>query len=341
MRTRIATVGLVGVATLAVGAPALAAWTSTGSGSATGAATALGPVTNVAAAPTAGSTTSSITITWSPPTSAAAPSGYRVERVSPATTVCMVGSSAGSCTDTGLTASTSYSYRVVSILQRWNGAEQAATASTVSADTTAPVTTATLSGTIGGNQWYRTDVTASLAATDGGLGASGVKQIIHSASGATTIGSTTTGGSSAAVLLTGEGTTTLAYSASDNVGNVEPTKSSIVKIDKTLPALSTPSRTPKPGQGNAAKGEISGTAGTLTETAGRSADSLVVALKFYAGPTATGTLLQSHTAPVSSGGAWKYDYDNVTSGSTVTVTATYSDTAGNTRDTSLTFVQSN
>src|SRR5262249_52812519 len=38
--------------------------------------------------------------------------------------------------------------------------------------------------------------------------------------------------------LTAEGTTTVSYSAVDNAGNAEPTKSLVVKIDKTIPVLS-------------------------------------------------------------------------------------------------------
>jgi hypothetical protein len=58
----------------------------------------------------------------------------------------------------------------------------------------------------------------------------------YSLSGAQ-IGSAVVAGASASVLVTGEGTTTISYFASDNAGNAESPKTLTIKIDKTPPAI--------------------------------------------------------------------------------------------------------
>jgi hypothetical protein len=68
-------------------------------------------------------------------------------------------------------------------------------------------------------------------------GGSGVQSIRYQLSGAQTAAQVISS-NPAQVLLTAEGTTTIAYSAIDNAGNVEATKSLVVKIDKTLPIIS-------------------------------------------------------------------------------------------------------
>lgn len=95
------------------------------------------------------------------------------------------------------------------------------------ADTTAPVTTAT--GQPSG--WSRQDVTVNLAATDEG---SGVKEIAYRIGTVTE----TVAGAAASIPVTAEGTTTIAYYAKDNAGNVEAEKTVVVQIDKTAPTVS-------------------------------------------------------------------------------------------------------
>ena len=92
------------------------------------------------------------------------------------------------------------------------------------ADTVAPVSTA--SGHPSG--WSRHNVTVALTAIDEG---SGVKEITYR------IGSTetTVAGASASIPVTSEGTTTIAYRARDNAGNVEAEKTLVVRIDRTAP----------------------------------------------------------------------------------------------------------
>ena len=94
------------------------------------------------------------------------------------------------------------------------------------ADATAPVTIAT--GHPSG--WSRQSVTVNLAATDEG---SGVKEIAYK------VGTTqkTVAGASASIPISAEGTTTIAYSAKDNAGNVEAEKTLVVRIDKTAPTV--------------------------------------------------------------------------------------------------------
>jgi len=104
-------------------------------------------------------------------------------------------------------------------------------------DKTAPVTSASAAGTDGLNGWYKSDVTVTLTASDEG---SGLKSTEY-----TTDGTNWQAGISAVV--TAEGVTTLQYRSRDQAGNIEETKSIVVKIDKTAPTIIL-SRTPEPNQ---------------------------------------------------------------------------------------------
>ena len=107
-------------------------------------------------------------------------------------------------------------------------------------DTAAPQTTATATAnaaSYASDSWTKFDVSVSLSAADG-TGEAGVKEITYAASGATTISSTTIAGTSVPPLVfSAEGTTSLTFSAKDNLGNVESTKTFTIKIDKTAPAI--------------------------------------------------------------------------------------------------------
>lgn len=111
-------------------------------------------------------------------------------------------------------------------------------------DTTPPTTTATVSPVPNANGWNNVNVTVSLNATDN-PGGSGVKEITYSAAVAQPIASTTVTGSSASIPVTVEGETTITFFATDNAGNVEPSKTVTVKIDKTKPVI-TGARSPQP-----------------------------------------------------------------------------------------------
>lgn len=108
---------------------AYAAWTTAGSGTGAAKGTTVQVPSTASAAPTSGSTTSSITVSWSAPSSGPAPTSYRVDRVSPAATVCS-GTSL-SCVDSGLSAGTTYTYNVYALVSNW--ASSAATASATTA----------------------------------------------------------------------------------------------------------------------------------------------------------------------------------------------------------------
>lgn len=96
-------------------------------------------------------------------------------------------------------------------------------------DGTDPVTTISLSGSLGSKGWYRTPVDAALTAADG---VSGVSALHYSEDGGEWQ-QTSTG--SAHFTYSEAGTYSLQYYAEDLAGNVEATKTSVVKVDYTAP----------------------------------------------------------------------------------------------------------
>jgi hypothetical protein len=99
-----------------------------------------------------------------------------------------------------------------------------------------PVTAATIIPLPNSAGWNRTDATVTLYATDV-EGGSGVQALRYWLSGAQTTPIVTTQ-SPVLVSITAQGTTTVGYSAIDNAGNIETTKSLAVRIDKTNPSIS-------------------------------------------------------------------------------------------------------
>ncbi|HEX7961459.1 MAG TPA: hypothetical protein VF493_16165, partial [Terriglobales bacterium] len=115
-----------------------------------------------------------------------------------------------------------------------------------SIDTTAPVTTASVSPNPNGNGWNNSNVSVTLNATDGeATGGLGAQQITYSASGAQAIANTVVSGASASIPITSEGITTITFFATDFAGNAEEAKTFTVRLDKTPPTISG-SRTPAP-----------------------------------------------------------------------------------------------
>jgi parallel beta-helix repeat protein len=92
-----------------------------------------------------------------------------------------------------------------------------------------PMTTVSLSGTLGANGWYTSSVTVSISATDN---YSGVNATFYRMD---------TSGSwsnySFSFVLSNDGNYTLQFYSKDNASNNEPVKSISVKIDKTNPIL--------------------------------------------------------------------------------------------------------
>ncbi|QRN98638.1 S8 family serine peptidase [Archangium violaceum] len=99
-------------------------------------------------------------------------------------------------------------------------------------DTRGPVTVATASPGPNGFGWNNGSVTVGLAATD--TDGSGVSGLDYGLAGAPLV---SVAGASAQVRLESEGIQTLEFRAVDQAGNVEPTKSLGVRIDRTAPAL--------------------------------------------------------------------------------------------------------
>ena len=98
-------------------------------------------------------------------------------------------------------------------------------------DTTAPVCTASVSGTLGLDGWYTSAVTVTLTAEDeaGGSGLSGIL---------TTRDGTTWSSYSEPLVLSEQGVTTIGYCAEDNAGNRSQVQWVSVKVDTAPPVLS-------------------------------------------------------------------------------------------------------
>lgn len=135
-RTASALAGALALTVLATGV-ASAAWTRAGSGAGDARSTSLAAPATASASATSGT---GIMISWTTAAGGPAPSGYRVERVSPAKTVCDVSAETRSCPDTGLTPSTTYQYRVVSLLSLWDSGATQASAATAAQATTLTIT---------------------------------------------------------------------------------------------------------------------------------------------------------------------------------------------------------
>ena len=103
-------------------------------------------------------------------------------------------------------------------------------------DYTPPTTSVNASPGPNSYGWNNTNVTVNLNATDN-PGGSGVKQIQFALGGAQNTGWQTVVGNVASVTISAEGTTTLSYFATDNVGNQETAKTLTVRIDKTPPMI--------------------------------------------------------------------------------------------------------
>jgi len=94
------------------------------------------------------------------------------------------------------------------------------------ADTDPPTTDITLTGTLGLNGWYVSDVTVTFTVTDD---LSGVASTEYSFDGTNWIPYTVP------ITISIEGTTTIYYNSTDNGGNTESTKTETIRIDKTPP----------------------------------------------------------------------------------------------------------
>jgi subtilisin-like proprotein convertase family protein len=108
--------------------------------------------------------------------------------------------------------------------------------SPVPADAEPPATAASVSPAPNAAGWHNADASVQLAAADE-AGGSGVRDITFEAAGAQGVPPTTVAGNAAQLLVTAEGTTTVSFRATDQAGNVEPTRTFVVRLDKTPPAV--------------------------------------------------------------------------------------------------------
>ena len=102
-----------------------------------------------------------------------------------------------------------------------------------SADTVAPVTTATLSQEPNAAGWHKADVTLTLSAADNN-GGSGLRELNYSVNGVFARAS----GATAVIPVTSEGTTTVVFYAKDQAGNTEAAQTVTINLDKTAPTVS-------------------------------------------------------------------------------------------------------
>jgi len=111
------------------------------------------------------------------------------------------------------------------------------TLTTIKLDKTPPVTTKTLEGTKGTNDWYISDVTVTLSAFDATSGVKEIHYILDSGTEIVVSGDTTT------FTISTDGTHSLEHWAVDNAGNEENHVTQNIMIDKTPPVVTlTPDR---------------------------------------------------------------------------------------------------
>jgi endoglucanase len=169
--------GVMGLIALAAGL-AFAYWVTTDSSNpAAASATSL-------SAPTAATATevtaSSVKISWTNPGTQVTGAQYEVIRNPGASqvVVCTVSAPTSSCTDTNLSAGTSYSYSVIAVLDLWQSTAAGTSFTAMTVNVTYPV-----NGTTYGANWTPTLTGTASAATGTTISASGVKVSVQQGSG--------------------------------------------------------------------------------------------------------------------------------------------------------------
>jgi Bacterial Ig-like domain len=264
-----------------------------------------------------------LTVTWPAATTTAGHpvTGYTVTRYAtatggtgtPATGGCTGTVTALNCTEQNVQGGIWY-YTVTPAIALWKGTESPRS-NGVSNDTTAPVATASISPAPNTAGWNNTSpVTVTVSAQDGAAG-SGVASITYTIdSGApVTINAATT-----AIPVSGDGTHTVSYFATDNVGNVSTTQTQRVRIDTSAPAAPALSVPAYVNAANAASVPVSGTA---------EANATVSLTVRDAGSAHTVTTATT----ASAAGSWTLNPNLTTlNQGTVSYAATATDAAGNT-----------
>ncbi|MDE8585889.1 beta strand repeat-containing protein [Arthrobacter sp. NQ4] len=304
---------------LGTGTAAYAFWASTtSSNNAAAAADTLSPGSK----PSVTASNTSLTVAWANGTTVNGrpATGYTVARYSAATggtAIPATGGCAGTvttltCTEQNVPGGTWY-YTVTPAIALWTGSESPRS-NGVSSDAIAPAASATVSPTPNAAGWNNTSpVTVTITADDGTSG-SGVASITYAVDGGaqqTVTGAVTT------IPVTGDGTHTVSYFATDKVGNAGSTQSQTVKIDTQAPAA--PAFTTVPAY--VSQATVSGVTVSGTAEAGATVNLVARDGAGHSVPaTATATL-----------GSWsvKVDLTSLDQG-TVAYSATATDAAGNT-----------
>jgi Bacterial Ig domain/Chitobiase/beta-hexosaminidase C-terminal domain/Calcineurin-like phosphoesterase len=181
-------------------------------------------------------------------------------------------------------------------------------------DTTAPVTAITCQGASCLSGWYTSPVSITLTASDAG---SGVRTTTYTTDG------TNPKASATAVVYTGAfsvpSTSTVKFYSVDNGGNVEATKSRLVRIDAAAPTVSI--TTPSDGSSFARRSTITITAAASDSGTGTGTASGVARVRFYRGST-------SITTDSSSPYTVNWNTKSLAAG-TYSLTAVATDVAGN------------
>lgn len=232
---------------------AWAMWGGQGAGTAVGdTGTLLAPSSVTATAPLNSGT---VSVGWATARlgTGQAATGYHVTRVrnSDGAIFAACGTSLASptasvtCNDYAVTDG-AYRYTVTALVGSWTAVSGSSPTVTVVNDTSPPVVAVTsISPTPNGSGYTNsTPVTVYLAATAG----QGIASISYTVDSGPTV---TVFSASAAVIVTGNGVHTVAYSAQDNPGTNSETGSVIVRIDTVAPAgPSAPSLTPSSDSGS-------------------------------------------------------------------------------------------
>lgn len=224
---------------LGTGTAAYAFWASTtSSNNAAAAADAL----SAGSKPAVTANGASLSVSWAAGTTVngRAATGYTVTRYAaatggtgtPATGGCAGTVTTLTCTEQNVPGGIWY-YTVTPTIALWTGSESPRSTG-VSSDSTAPV--ASLSGispTPNAAGWNSTSpVTVTITADDGTAG-SGVASITYAVDGGA---KQTVGGSVTSIPVSGDGTHTVSYFATDNAGNAGTAQSQTVRIDTQAPA---------------------------------------------------------------------------------------------------------
>ncbi|RAX18221.1 hypothetical protein DC347_01745 [Pseudarthrobacter sp. AG30] len=306
---------------LGTGTAAYAFWaSSTSSSNAAAAADTLSPGSK----PAVTAAGSALTVTWAGGTTVngRAATGYTVARYSaatggtatPATGGCAGTVTTLTCTEQSVPGGLWY-YTVTPAIALWTGAESPRSNGT-SSDSTAPVATVSgISPTPNAAGWNTTSPVSVTVTADDGAAGSGVASISYVLDGGA---QQTVSGAVAVVPVSGDGTHTLTYFATDNVGNAGSAQSQTVRIDTQAPAA--PAFTP-PAYVNA------GNVGAVPLTGTAEAGSKVTLVASDAGTAHSVTA----TVTASGAGTWSASLDLTSlNQGTVTYSATATDAAGNT-----------